>query len=308
MLGPVIERMPAWTNARSIRVAALAGGITNRNFHVDVDGDSYVVRIYGRDTELLGVNRRHEFECNVSAAATGVAPEVIAFFPELDSIVTRYIAGRPVAADEMGRTDNLRRAAQAIRRLHGSPSYPGIFSPFRAVEAYRHTAARLGAPTPENLEQLCACAARIEAALYRNGPPQLTPCHNDLLNENFIDDGSMRIIDYEYAAMGDRFFDLGNFAVHHRFDDEQDAQLLAAYFGVDSGPASTVSDAAPPDALARLKFMKMASDLREAMWSVVQVKISTLDFDYKAYADRHFARFQSMWTDPRVRAWLDALQ
>jgi thiamine kinase-like enzyme len=130
----------------------------------------------------------------------------------------------------------------------------------------------------------------------------VAPCHNDLLNENFIDDGTIRIIDYEYAAMGDPFFDLGNFAVHHRFHDEQDARLLEAYF-VEAGGALQP----PSDAMARLKLMKMASDLREAMWSVVQVKLSTLDFDYQAYADRHFARFQAMWDDPRLPGWMAEL-
>jgi thiamine kinase-like enzyme len=305
VLQPIIERMSTWMAAGSIRAEPLAGGITNRNYRVDVDGESFVVRIYGRDTELLGVNRRHEYECNLSAAATGVAPEVIAFFPDLDSIVTRFIAGKSITADAIGTPDNIRRAARAIRRLHGSRPYPGSFSPFRAIAEYRRTAAWLGCSMPGDLDELFSCAAQIEAAMYAAGPTTLVPCHNDLLNENFIDDGSIRIIDYEYAAMGDPFFDLGNFAVHHRFDDEQDARLLDSYFMAEPGEGSM--SRVPDDAMARLKLMKMASDLREAMWSIVQVKLSTLDFDYQAYAGRHFARFQSMWNDPRLPTWLAEL-
>lgn len=303
VLQPVIERMPGWATALSIRAVPLAGGITNRNYRVDVDNESFVVRIYGRDTELLGVNRRHEYECNVSAAATGVAPEVVAFFPELDSIVTRFLAGKPITADAIGTPENIRRAARAIRRLHGSSAYPGRFSPFRAIEEYRHTAGELGCPMPENLDQLFEHAYGLEAALYAAGTAAEVPCHNDLLNENFIDDGSIRIIDYEYAAMGDAFFDLGNFAVHHRFDDIQDGRLLDAYFVDGAAGAARV----PADAMARLKFMKMSSDLREAMWSVVQIKLSALAFDYQAYANRHFERFQSMWNDPRVARWMTEL-
>jgi thiamine kinase-like enzyme len=306
MLDPVIERMPAWS-ARSIRISALSGGITNRNFRVDVDDESYVVRIYGRQTELLGVNRSHEYECNVSAAATGVAPQVVAYFPELASIVTRFVSGKAIPPDEIGSNENIRRVAQAIRRLHSSRPYPGTFSPFRTIEEYRRTSAQLGSPMPDNVDELFHGATLIEEALYRRGPQPLAPCHNDLLNENLIDDGSIRIIDYEYAAMGDRLFDLGNFAVHHRFGDEQDALLLRAYFGDSSETASEAASDAPADSLVRLKFMKMASDLREAMWGVVQIRLSRLDFDYGAYADRHFARFRSAWNDPRVPSWLDAL-
>jgi len=305
-LQPIVERMPTWPAARSLRAVPLAGGITNRNYRVDVDGESFVVRIYGRNTELLGVNRRHEYECNLSAAATGVAPEVIAFFPDLDSIVTRFIAGKAITVEAIGTPDNIRRAARAIRRLHGSTRYPGSFSPFRASEEYRRTAAQLGCSMPGNLDDLFRYAAQIEAAIYAAGPTAVVPCHNDLLNENFIDDGSIRIIDYEYAAMGDPFFDLGNFAVHHHFDDEQDARLLASYFVAERGDGSRAASV-PYNAMARLQFMKMASDLREAMWSVVQVKLSALDFDYQVYSDRHFARFQSMWNDPRVPNWLAEL-
>ena len=304
-LEPIIERMSTWNAADSIRAEPLTGGITNRNYRVDVDHESFVVRIYGRDTELLGVNRRHEYECNLRAAATGVAPQVIAFFPELNSIVTRFIAGTSITADAIGTPVNIRRAARAIRRLHGSPPYPGSFSPFRAIEEYRRTATQLGCRTPGDLDGLFGCAAQLEAAMYAGGPTALVPCHNDLLNENFIDDGSIRIIDYEYAAMGDPYFDLGNFAVHHRFDDEQDARLLDSYFMAERGEEYLTR--VPGDAMARLKLMKMASDLREAMWSVVQVELSALDFDYQAYADRHFAGFRSMWNDPRLPAWLAEL-
>ena len=68
------------------------------------------------------------------------------------------------------------------------------------------------------------------------------PCHNDLLTANFIlDDGDvLRIIDWEYAGMGDRYFDLGNFAVNNELDDEDEERLLDAYFGEppDAAPAA----------------------------------------------------------------------
>ena len=55
-------------------------------------------------------------------------------------------------------------------------------------------------------------------------PIELRPCHNDLLNANFIDDGArIRIIDWEYAGMGDPFFDLGNFSINHELTDAEDA-------------------------------------------------------------------------------------
>jgi thiamine kinase-like enzyme len=108
----------------------------------------------------------------------------------------------------------------------------------------------------------------------------MRPCHNDLLNANFIDDGErIRIVDWEYAGMGDPFFDLGNFSVNHGLDADEDAILLAAYEGV-----------ARPARLARLRLMRVVSDFREAMWGVLQQALSTLDVDFAAYAELHFER------------------
>ena len=79
--------------------------------------------------------------------------------------------------------------------------------------------------------------------------------------------------------MNDRFFDLGNFAVNNKLDDDGDEALVEAYFG-----DLTVGR------LARLRLMKVMSDLREAMWGVVQQGLSALDVDYESYASEHFDR------------------
>ncbi|HEY5033783.1 MAG TPA: FAD-dependent oxidoreductase [Candidatus Dormibacteraeota bacterium] len=58
------------------------------------------------------------------------------------------------------------------------------------------------------------------------------PCHNDLLCENFIDDGAaLRIVDYELSGNNDPCFDLGNTAQEAEFDQDLRAALCAAYFG-----------------------------------------------------------------------------
>ncbi len=76
---------------------------------------------------------------------------------------------------------------------------------------------------------------RIERALL-DAPVDPLPCHNDLLNANFIDDGErIRIVDWEYAGMGDPFFDLGNFSINHELPPEEDAALLRRLRG--RGPA-----------------------------------------------------------------------
>jgi hypothetical protein len=54
----------------------------------------------------------------------------------------------------------------------------------------------------------------------------------------------------------------------------------------------------------RHKLMKIVSDCREAMWAMVQIGISSLDFDFHAYADRHFDRVARVLRDENVARWL----
>lgn len=283
--------MPGWPEAARIEVAPIPGGITNRNFRVDVDGQAFVVRIPGRDTHLLGIDRVAEGRAAVAAAAVGAGPEVMAFLPDLGSLVTRFVEGEPVPPDAMRDPGTLRIVVAAIRAIHQGPDIPGSFSPFRVVEAYRGTAAARGVRIPDVYATLESRARQIEAALGGFTP---RPCHNDLLNANFIRRGDrVFIVDYEYAGMGDPFFDLANFSVNHSFDDDADRALLETYFGD-----------AIPERWARLKLMRIMSDFREGMWGVVQQGISALDFDYVGYAGRHLARCRGNSEDPRCAGWL----
>ena len=54
------------------------------------------------------------------------------------------------------------------------------------------------------------------------------------------------------------------------------------------------------------ELMKLVSDAREGMWGVVQQGISTIDFDYRAYADEHFERLLTNASTPEYRANLVA--
>ena len=263
---------------RDPRVEPLSGGITNHNFRVDVDGEAFVLRIGGKDTELLGIDRYAEYDASRNAAALGLGPEVVSF--EDGCLVTRFVPGTVGAPDPA-------RVGQALRRLHDGPPLPTRFDSFRVVEIYCATASEHGVPIPDAYGRAREIAARIERERATVEP---RPCHNDLLSANFIDDGDrLWIVDWEYAGMGDPFFDLGNFAVNHDLDDAGERALLGAYGSDDQR------------ALVLMRFM---SDFREAMWGVVQQGISELDFDFRGYADEHFERLARTAGDPRFRAAL----
>jgi thiamine kinase-like enzyme len=260
---------------RELELEPLGGGITNHNFVVRMDGEAYVLRIAGADTELLGIDRAAEHAAARIAAELGVGPEVVDFVE--GSLITRFVEGGVVALEELRRPEALRETAELLRRLHEGPGFPAKFDSFRVVEIYRWRAEQHGVRIPPTYDEAKTRADEIEAAL---GPRPERPCHNDLLNANFIGgpDG-IRIVDWEYAGMGDPFFDLANFSVNHELADDQVDVLLEAYFGQ-----------VREQDREHLRLMRFMSDFREAMWGVVQQGISDLDFDFEDYANRHFER------------------
>ena len=276
----VLGRLPELAG-RALSLVPISGGITNRNFRVDIAGSAerYVLRLAGNDTHLLGISREVEHAASVMAAGIGVGPEVAAFIRPEGYLVTRFIEGGPVDDAAVHRPETIAAVADALRRIHAGPAIPGLFVPLRIVEAYAALAAERGVPIPPAYERARAAGRRIETALLA-APLDPVPCHNDLLNANFIDDGHrIRIVDWEYAGMGDPFFDLGNFSVNHGLTPDEDDALLAAY---DPGAGAA--------ARSRLALMRVVSDFREAMWGVLQQGISTLEVDFVAYAGEHFER------------------
>lgn len=291
-----IARVPMWANANDLKISPLGGGITNSNYRVDTGGESFALRIAGADTELLGITREYEYAANLAAGKLGIAPEVIyVIWPE-GYLVTRFITARPFPPEEITQPDNIRRVMEIVRKIHSMPEIPGAFSVFRTIEAYAEIAHRYHVEFPGKFDWLMGRTQEAEAALMTN-PEPLRPCHNDLLNANFLVDDRIYILDWEYAGMGDHFFDLANFSDHHKLSDDQDRWLLECYFG-------EVTE----KRLAHLKIMKVMSDFREAMWALVQIGISQLDFDYRGYADRFFGRVFENIKDPRWDQWIKEMK
>jgi thiamine kinase-like enzyme len=274
-------------------IEELGGGITNRNYKIRVDGGVYVLRMGGAKTGLLGIDRAVEHAASLRAAEIGVGPEVVAFVQSEGWLVARFIDGRGISPEEMRGPYMLPRVAAALGRLHSASAIPGRFDANAVVDSYRAEAEANGAAVPAEFGGAREVSERIRAA---RGPQPLVPCHNDLLNANFLDDGEIRIVDWEYAGMGDRFFDLANFSVNHEFGVEDDRRLLEAYFG-------EVREAD----LASLRLMRFMSDFREAMWGVLQSGISDLDFDFKGYAAKHFGRMEATAAAPDFERYLAAV-
>jgi thiamine kinase-like enzyme len=290
----IVDRLAARLGPVAGEPEPLDGGITNRNFRVRFGDRDCVLRLPGRDTELLGIDRAAERVATERAAALGIAPPLVAADDEC--MVTEWLPGAPIEGDRL-RADPA-SAARALRAFHDS----GLKLPVRfwipdLLDDYARIIAERGGELPDSYRRTQELVARIADALPLTDP---APCHDDLLPGNILathaDPGHAILVDWEYAGMGHRYFDLGNLAVNNDFGEGAQDRLLHAYFDE------------PPDAgrRAALHLMMLVSDAREAAWGVVQGSISELDFDFGDYARQHFTRLQRNASDPRLEEWMRA--
>jgi thiamine kinase-like enzyme len=292
-LEEAIARVPFLAGESDLKTTPLDGGITNKNFKVEVGGDAYVIRITGEKTELLGINREFEYLANKLAGEYGIGPEAVYFIRPEGYLVTRYLDSRPLPVQEITTNENIKKVASVLKKIHSMPPIEGKFDIFKVIEDYTLTVKEYKVEFPHDFEWISARAKDAENSLSKY-PYTPCLCHNDLLNANFLFDGNIRILDWEYAGMGDVFFDLANFSVHHQLTDEQDRWMLECYFGEVS-----------PQAWGRLKILKSMSDFREAMWALIQVAVSTLDFDYHEYANKHFERMKNTMKASEWDRWIE---
>ena len=142
-LAEVVAILEPQLGAAEGEPSPLEGGITNRNFRMRFGGADYVLRICGRDTAVLGIDRAAELAATRAAHEAGVAPQVAAFVEDPQCLVTVFVDGRPVDPERLRSPETLASVAAALRRVHDGRPFPVSFSPFRLVEDYRrHVLAR----------------------------------------------------------------------------------------------------------------------------------------------------------------------
>jgi thiamine kinase-like enzyme len=292
----VIGRVSLWAD-RDVSVSDLSGGLTNANYLVRAGDDRYVVRIPGRSTELLAVDRANERHNAEAAATTGVAPPILEYLDDLNVMVLAFVDGQTMSAEALRTRENARRMAESIKRLHTAPRFLHDFDMFRLVEFYLRVCGEHEVRVPEGFRDRLPAVAAIEHA-FAERPMPTVPCHNDLLAENYIDDGrQLWIVDFEYSGNDDPCFELGDTAQECGFDDDLRAVLCETYFGE-----------ATPALLARMDLHAVMADVGWALWAAIQSRISTIDYDFWGWAVERWDRAVTAFDGSGFGRQLDAVR
>jgi len=285
-------RVSLW-RGRPLSISPLSGGLTNENYLVELEGTKYVMRLPGKSTEMLSIDRENEVFNTIAAASTGIGPRVLEHVPGVDVMVLEFIPGPTMSAKTLQSPRMMARMAQSFHRLHAAPRFLHDFNMFRLIDQYLRIVDENGVPIPDGYRDWLPNVGQIERAVGVAGLVEV-PCHNDLLCENFIDDGAaLRIVDYELSGNNDPCFDLGNTAQEAEFDQEMRATLCEAYFGKRD-----------PRQLARMNLFALMSDVGWTLWGAIQARISTVDFDFRAYYTGRWERALGVLRSDRVDRWM----
>jgi thiamine kinase len=203
-------------------------GLTNRSWLVTTDGERSVVRISDASAEELQIDRNSEAVVLQLVARAGIGPEVLRLDPERGILVTRYL-GATWSERDAHSNENIDRLAALLRRLHALEVPDGVRTVDLAttVHGYLRTLDDRGLRSGLTLPALRECADKAALQLRKGSAACL--CHNDVHHLNVIDGDSLRLIDWEYAGVGEPLFDLASLCVYHRYRRSQRERLLSAY-------------------------------------------------------------------------------
>jgi thiamine kinase-like enzyme len=296
VIDEVVSEIPEW-QGKEISIQPLSGGLTNSNFKVQVDDTPYFVRVPGASTDLLAINRDNEVHNSKAAFVAGVGPKVLYHLPEYNAMVLEFLHGETMSKASLNEPGQPTRMAEAIKKLNDGPGFLQDFNMFRLAEYYLSLCKGRDIRIPDGYLGRLETIARIERAMEVN-PLPIVPCNNDLLAENYIDDGKqLWLIDYEYSGNNDPTFELGNTCQEMQFNDEQIAEVCAAYFGE-----------AKPNRIARMKLNMIMSDVGWGLWAAIQAKISTIGFDFWGWAIERWGRAVEKMDSAEFGRWLKDVQ
>jgi thiamine kinase-like enzyme len=276
------DLLPEWKGVE-IKISQLSGGITNKLYRIQSEKGDCTVRIYGDKTDLF-INRDHEASTIRKMFEIGVSSKLVKYVPEKGVTIVEFIDDAIVLNNDHFRDASLYpRIVEPIRKIHTSEAVlERIFNPLTEVMRMSAILTRLGVDYPE-FDIAGTIQRLIKLSSIINIPEsEYTACHNDLLADNFIlikdeaahkHDRPMYVIDWEYAGMAPKYYDLADMFQEVLVPREAEKQIVEEYcqgFHFDH-------------TLFRIDQFKPFPDIYWFLWSLIQLNISKIEFDYYTY-------------------------
>lgn len=276
------ELLPEWKGV-DVRITELKGGITNKLYRVRSEKGDHTVRIYGDKTDLF-IDRDYEVRAQREMAGIGVTSDVVKYMPDKGVTIVEFIGDSIVLTNDHFLDKTLHPAiVDPIRRIHKSGvKLDKIFNPLVEVRKMASILDGLDASYPEfDIAGVIERLGRLDEVIAIP-EDRYTACHNDLLADNFIliDEDARRkwdfpmyLIDWEYAGMAPRFYDVADMFQEILAPRDAEKRIVREY-----------ADAGEFDRdLYYIDLFKPFPDIYWFLWSLIQLNISKIEFDYYNY-------------------------
>lgn len=209
------------------------GGLTNRNYKIEINNEAFVIRLPGEGTEEM-INRREERICTELANNINVDSQLLYFDDKSGIKIARYIENaNTMNVEKVRKIEHLQEIAKIFKKLHTcGKSVPVTFNVFDKIEEYEAILKKskddlFWADYQDVRKQVYDLKSEIE-----NMNIQVVICHNDPLCENFIKgEDRMYLVDWEYAGMNDPMWDIADFFIEAQLNPNDEKLFNSFYFG-----------------------------------------------------------------------------
>jgi thiamine kinase-like enzyme len=231
------------------------------------------------------INRDWEAEAMQKMADEQISPKLIKYIPEQNVTIVEFVTGcYTLKNPDFLKPELHELIVDPIRRIHRSKArLSKLFDPPVEVEKMARILSQdVGASYPEF--DIAGTLAKFRRLAEHSAIPkeQYTVSHNDLLAENFLlvcdpyKDRFSRplyIIDWEYAGMAPRYYDLGDMFQEVLVPREVELAIVERY--CDGECAG--------DTMRLIDLYKPYPDIYWFLWALIQKNVSSIKFDFYTY-------------------------
>lgn len=245
-----------------IKEVSVAGGLTNNNYKVNVDGDYYIVRVPGVGTEKM-ISRKYEMINSKLASEQGINVDIAYFNEESGIKISKFIEDAETLTNRSSKKqENMKLVSQIIKQLHESSIvFENEFNVFEEIELYEDIINQLNGKFFDDYIIIKEKVMNLKALIKEYGA-RYVPSHNDTLPDNFVKDtnGRLYLIDWEYSGINEEMWDLAAHTLEAEFSEEEEREFLRYYFGREATREERV----------RLLINKICQDFLWAIWTLIK--------------------------------------
>jgi thiamine kinase-like enzyme len=193
-------------------------GFNNISYLLKTTTNFYVIRVF-KSNDSVNISREFEYEIQKKAHKMGIASKPI--FLNEEFMIYEYKKG--IHKTKLSKIE-LKNLVSKIKKFHMFKTNGKPYNLKRDLKNYSNTLA-----TQKSKKLINECFKSIKIIEKYKYEAVLT--HHDLNPKNIIfSKNSIKIIDWEYTGVNDRFFDLASLCVEFKLNKNEEKIVLDSYF------------------------------------------------------------------------------